>query len=47
MDIDLKSAVHQTLLDIDTLQRLSVQTPWGEDRPKFLPEGVDAATGFL
>ena len=24
-----------------------MQTPWGQYRPKFLPEGVNAATGIL
>ena len=26
---------------------LSVQTPWGLVRPKFLPEGVGPASGLL
>jgi hypothetical protein len=47
MNIDLKSAFHQILLDTDTSQRLSVQTLWGQYRPKFLPEVVNAATGVL
>ena len=47
IDLDLRSAFHQILLDFDTSQRLSVQTPWGQYRPKFLPEGVNAATGIL
>jgi hypothetical protein len=46
-DIDLKNAFHQFLLSIRTSNLLSIQTPNGLFRPRFLPEGVTPAPGVL
>lgn len=47
LDIDLTNAFHQILLDKDTAEKLSIQTPWGQYEPKFMPEGIAPATGIL
>jgi hypothetical protein len=47
LDIDLTNAFHQIPLSLATSERLSVQTPWGQFRPKFLPEGVGPGSGVL
>lgn len=47
MDIDLPNAFHQVPLGPITSERLSVQTPWGQVAPKFMPEGVAPATFIL
>ena len=46
-DLDLANAFHQLKLAPYTSERLSVATPWGLYRPKFLPEGVGPASGIL
>jgi len=47
LDIDLTNAFHQIPLDPETSARLSIQTPWGQFEPKFMPEGIAPATGIL
>ena len=47
IDIDLTNAFHQIILGLKTSKNLSVATPWGLKRPKFLPEGVAPASGIL
>ena len=47
VDLDWTNSFHQFLLDQETSEKLSVQTPWGQVRPLFLPEGVPPASGFL
>ena len=47
LDIDLTNAFHQIPLVPDTMDKLSVQTPWGQFKPKFLPEGVGPGSGVL
>ena len=46
-DLDWTNSFHQILLDDETADNLSVQTPWGQYAPKFLPEGVGPASGVL
>jgi hypothetical protein len=47
LDIDLVNAFHQVPLAPLTSERLSVQTPWGQVQPKFMPEGIAPATFVL
>ena len=47
MDIDLTNAFHQWPLDPETSERLAIQTPWGLVQPKFMPEGISPASGYL
>jgi hypothetical protein len=47
LDIDLTNAFHQIPLARTTSDRLSIQTPWGQFRPLFLPEGVGPGSGKL
>ena len=47
MDIDLTNAFHQIPLDPETCAKLSIQTPWGQYQPRFMPEGIAPATGVL
>jgi len=47
LDLDLTNAFHQIRLGPKTSNLLSVLTPWGLKRPKFLPEGVAPASGIL
>ena len=47
LDIDLTNAFHQIPITLDTQQKLSIQTPWGQFEPRFMPEGVAPATGEL
>ena len=47
LDIDLTNAFHQILLHEETSAKLSIQTPWGQYEPKFMPEGIAPATGIL
>jgi hypothetical protein len=47
VDIDLTNSYHQFRLGPITSARLSVQTPWGQVQPKFMPEGVTPASGIL
>lgn len=47
LDIDLANAFHQIKIGPLTSARLSVQTPWGQVEPLFMPEGIGPATGKL
>ena len=47
LDFDLVNAFHQIRLHPLTAARLSVQTPWGQVEPIFMPEGVGPASGHL
>ena len=47
VDLDMTNSFHQIPLSEATSNLLSVQTPWGLVRPKFLPEGVGPASGIL
>jgi hypothetical protein len=46
-DLDMKNAFHQILLSKATSLLLSIVTPWGTVRPKFMPEGISPASGLL
>ena len=47
VDLDWTNSFHQFRLAPRTSDLLSVQTPWGLFRPKFMPEGVGPASGIL
>ena len=47
LDIDLTNAFHQIRLDQESSEKLSVQTPWGQYRPKFVPEGISPGVSLL
>ena len=47
IDIDLTNAFHQIRLAEDTRKYLSVQTPWGQYQPKFMPEGIGPGSFVL
>ena len=47
VDLDMTNSFHQIPLSRQAAQLLSIQTPWGMVQPKFLPEGVDPASGLL
>ena len=47
VDLDMTNSFHQIPLSEESSNLLSVQTPWGLVRPKFLPEGVGPASGIL
>ena len=47
IDVDMANSFHQFLLSLRTSQLLTVATPWGSYRPKFLPEGVSPASAVL
>ena len=47
VDLDMANSFHQIPLSEEFSNLLSVQTPWGLVRPKFLPEGVGPASGLL
>lgn len=47
LDIDLVNAFHQVPLAPLTSARLSIQTPWGQFAPRFMPEGIAPATFVL
>ena len=46
VDLDMTNSFHQIPLSEKSSNLLSVQTPWGLVRPKFLPEGVGPASGI-
>lgn len=46
-DIDLTNGFHNCPLAPATRRMLSVQTPWGQFQPKFLPEGVSMAPQYF
>ena len=43
-DLDMVNSFHQLPLSLETSEALSIITPWGLVRPKFLPEGVAPAS---
>lgn len=47
VDLDMTNSFHQIPIDNASSDLLSVSTPWGLFRPKFLPEGVGPASGIL
>ena len=47
LDFDLVNSFHQFRLAELTSQRLSIQTPWGQVQPLFMPEGIGPASGIL
>ena len=47
IDIDLTNAFHQIRLHPDTAAKLSVQTPWGQFQPRFMPEGIGPGSAVL
>ena len=47
LDFDWVNSFHQIKLGSKTSARLSVQTPWGQVQPRFLPEGVGPASSVL
>jgi len=47
LDFDWTNAFHQIKLHDVTSARLSVQTPWGQVEPMFMPEGIGPASGIL
>ena len=47
IDIDLTNAFHQIPLHPDTKAKLSIQTPWGQYQPKFMPEGIGPGSAVL
>ena len=47
VDLDMANSFHQIPISQEFSDILSVQTPWGLYRPKFLPEGVGPASGAL
>jgi len=44
VDLDMVNSFHQVKLAEKTSHRLSVQTPWGQVRPLFMPEGIGPAS---
>ena len=46
-DLDMSNSFHQFPLAVKTRRLLSIQTPWGQYEPLFLPEGVPPASGIL
>jgi hypothetical protein len=47
LDFDLANSFHQFKLADLTSERLSVQTPWAQVEPIFMPEGIGPASGIL
>lgn len=47
LDIDMTNSFHQIPLDDETSAKLSVQTPWGQFEPKFMPEGISPGSLVL
>ncbi len=47
IDLDVKNAFHQIVLEEKSSGVLAVQAPWGLFRPLFLPEGVNPASMVL
>jgi hypothetical protein len=46
-DIDLTNAFHQIKLGPNTSEKLSLQTPWGQYEPMFMPEGIAPGNATL
>ena len=47
LDIDLTNSFHQIPLADETKEKLSIQTPWWQCAPNFMPGGIAPATGVL
>ena len=47
VDLDMTNSFHQLPLSSESANLLAVQTPWGLVQPRFLPEGVGPASGYL
>ena len=47
LDLDMTNSFHQFRLALKTSERLSLVTPFGQFRPKFMPEGIGPASGIL
>ena len=47
IDLDMTNSFHQIPLGPITSSKLSIQTPWGLVKPKFVPEGIGPASGIL
>lgn len=47
LDFDMANSFHQFKIDDASSALLSVQTPWGQFEPMFLPEGIPPASGEL
>lgn len=47
LDFDMTNSYHQIPIGDITSKNLSLQTPWGQVEPMFLPEGVTPASGLL
>lgn len=47
LDFDMANSFHQFRIDDYSSGLLSVQTPWGQYEPMFLPEGIPPASGEL
>ena len=43
----MTNGFHQLPIDEETSMKLSIQTPWGQVRPLFLPEGVPIRNVYL
>jgi hypothetical protein len=46
-DLDMKTSFHQLPLAEASRQYLSIQTPWGQVEPLYVPEGSKPASGAL
>ncbi len=46
-DLDMKTSFHQLPLAEESRRLLSIQTPWGQVEPIFVPEGSKPASGAL
>jgi hypothetical protein len=47
VDVDMMNSFHQFRLSPYTSALLSIQSPWGQYQPNFLPEGVSPASFLL
>ena len=47
LDIDLTNAFHQIPVTEQTSAKLSIQTPWGQFQPLYVPEGIGPGSGKL
>jgi hypothetical protein len=47
LDFDMANSFHQFRLTPETSEKLSIQTPWGQFAPVFMPEGISPASFIL
>lgn len=47
LDMDMANSFHQIYISAATSSKLSIQTPWGQVEPIFMPEGIGPASGVL